>query len=289
MATAGRLASVVLMRARAWEADIANASLISDHACLDENILWGDMLKFIREQVELWKFQRTPLAQAIRQHTQEYFHGGSALTSFTQENKEKLVADFCQRVSLIYQSENPVLACRELLAEYMLLFAQLQVHCLKENEKAEMFYGENPYISGQLWRHIQESSDHHEELARYKWEDPELSPEDLVGIANTRCALYLYYVNGMNIVRNALGDESKDKDWFRPFVEAMLVNEEDHLRRKLDLPELVPGHLGALRYSVFLNYVVDGEQHPFFTWCREFPDSYLAGEGPTPKLRSATN
>jgi hypothetical protein len=242
------------------------------------------MLNFIKERVALWKFQRTPLAQAIRHHTQTYFHGDTVLKSFKQENKEKLVADFCQRISLIYQTNDPALACREALAEYTLLFAQLQVHCLKEGEKAKHFFSENPYISGQLWRHIRASSDHHEELARYKWENPDLADEELVGIANTRCALYLYYANGMNIVRMDLGDRSEGKDWFRPFVEAMLVNEEHQLREKLGLPALVPGNLGSLTYAVFLNYVINGEQHPFFSWCRDFPDNYLAGEGPTPKL-----
>jgi hypothetical protein len=246
------------------------------------------VLNFIKERIELWRFQRTPLAQAIRLHSQNFFHGGSVLTNFKQENKEKLVADFCQRASLIMQSPNPALACREALAEYTLLFAQLQVHCLKEFEKAQMFYSENPYISGQLWRHIRESSDHHDELARYKWENPELTDEDLLDIGNTRCAVYLYYANGLNLVRMELGDFSEEKDWFRPFVEAMLVNEEHRLRDELGLPSLVPGPLGSLQYAVLLDIVISGERHPFFKWCRDFPDRYLAGEGPAPKLAQAT-
>jgi len=245
------------------------------------------VLNFIKERVELWKFQRTPLAQAIRQHTQTYF-GMPSLASFTEENKTKLIGDFCQRAGMIYQSPNPVVACRETLAEYTLGFTKLQVHCLKEGEKADNFYNENPYISGQIWRHIRQSSDHHEELARWKWEDPDLTDEDLIGNANTRCALYLYYANGMNIVRRHLGDFSEEKDWFRPFVEACLVNEEHLLREKIGLPVLVPDKLlGSLIYGGFLNYVLNGEQNPFFAWTRDFPDHYLAGEGPPPRLATA--
>lgn len=246
------------------------------------------MLGFIKEQIDLWRFKRTPIAQAIRQHTQEYFSYPS-LASFSEDNKQKLVGDFCQRVSLIYQSPNPVMACREAVAEYTLMFTQLHVHCLKEFEKADQHYSENPYVSGQLWRHIRDSADHHEEIARWKWEEPELSDDDLIATANTRCALYLYYLNGMNLVRRELGDRSEGKDWFLPFVEACLVNEEHHVREKLGLPTLVPGPLGSLTYAGFLNYVLNGEQHPFFAWTRDFPDTYLAGEGPPPKLATAAS
>lgn len=31
---------------------------------------------------------------------------------------------------------------------------------------------------------------------------------------------------------------------------------------------------------LFLNFVVDGVQHPFFRWIQQWPDRYLAGEGP---------
>lgn len=245
------------------------------------------MLNFIKEQIDLWRFKRTPIAQAIRAHTAEYFSLPS-LAATKDENRERIVADFCQRIALIYSSPNPVLACREALADYTVLFARLQVHCLTESEKADAFYSDNPYISGQLWRHIRETSDHHEELAQWKWEDPDLTDDDLVALANTRAALCLYYLNGINIVRMEMRDRGSEKDWFRPFVEAMLVNEEHQLREKVGLPVLVPDEiLGSLVYGGFVNYVLSSEQNPFFAWTRDFPDLYLAGEGPPPKL--ATN
>ena len=243
------------------------------------------MFDLIKERIELWRFQRTPLAQAIKAHTQEYFSLPS-LASFSQESRERLVGDFCQRISLIYQSENPIVACREALAEYTLLLTQLHVHCLKEFEKAEQHYKNNPYISGQVWRHIRESSDHHEELAQWKSDSPELTDEDLIANANVRSALYLYYANGMNIVRLALGD-CTERNWYRPFVEACLVNDEHQVREKLGLPVLVPGIIGSLEYSVFLNFVISGEPDPFSAWQQAFPDTYLAGEGPAPKLAAA--
>jgi hypothetical protein len=245
------------------------------------------VLSYIKEQLALWRFKRSPLAQAIRAHTQEYFYGNTALSSFNQESKERLIGDFCQKAGAVYLSPNPILACRETQAEYVLLFAQLQVLCLTEGEKLDQFYSGNPYISGQLWRHIREASEHHDELAKAKWETPDLTDEELVAFANARCALLLYYANGFNIVRRELGDMADQKDWFRPFVEACLINEEHQIREKIDLPPLIPGALGSLVYSAFVNYVINGEPNPFFSWTRDFPDAYLAGEGPTPKLVAA--
>ena len=61
-----------------------------------------------------------------------------------------------------------------------------------------------------------------------------------------------------------------------------MVWEEDLIRQEIGLPRLVSGAVGALPYSVFLNYVVSGERNPFFTWTQNFPNHYLAGEGPLP-------
>ena len=244
------------------------------------------MLDYLKQRVAAWKWKRSPIGGALNIHTRHYFYGDTALASFKQENKEKLIMDFFGKVGAIGTGPNPIMACREALAEYTLLFAQLQVLCLKESEKAAQFYSDNPYVSGQLWRHVREAADHSDELARIKWETPDLTDEDLIDVANTRCALLLYYANGLNMVRMELGDMSEEKDWFRPFVEACLVNEEHLMREQLDLPTIIPGPLGSLVYATFLNYVVDGEQHPFFAWTRNFPDTYLAGEGPPPKLAS---
>jgi hypothetical protein len=81
-----------------------------------------------------------------------------------------------------------------------------------------------------------------------------------------------------------MGDRDREKDWFRPFVEAQLVRSEDITRQKLGLPRLVPGPLHALPYSTFLNMVVEGETNPFVSWTKAFPGLYLAGEGPLPAM-----
>lgn len=226
------------------------------------------------------KFKQSALGQALALHTQEYFYKGIALSHFSQASKDNLVADFYGKIIAIGQAPNPVMACREMLTEHVLHFAGLATLCLKENEKADQFYAANPYISGTIWHHIERAVENNQEMAQAKWANPDLDAADLVAYANTRSALMLYYVNGLNMVRMELGDRDPQKDWFRPFVEACMVVEEDRQRDKLGLEPLCPGVIRSLPYSLFLNFVVDGIQHPFFHWVQQWPDHYLAGEGP---------
>lgn len=101
------------------------------------------------------KFKQSTLGQALALHTQEYFYEDIALSHFSQVNKDKLIADFYAKIVAIGQAPNHVVACREMLAEYVLHFAGLATLCLKENEKADQFYAANPYISGTIWHHIE--------------------------------------------------------------------------------------------------------------------------------------
>lgn len=237
------------------------------------------MLNFLRQQIAQWRLKRSPLFQALQDHVDEYMNGDVATSTFSPENKQKLVDELYGRVDSVLGSSDPRMTCRELLAGYVVSYTHLRVHCLKADEKAEQPYRDNPYISGQLWKHIGRTSEHHEDLAQFKWEVPSLTDDELIGMGNTRCAVFLFFLNGFNILRRYLGDMSQEKDWLRPFVEALLVFEEHHLREKLGLPTLVPDLLDGVRYSTFLEDVLSGEPNPFFTWARRYPDTYLAGQG----------
>lgn len=226
----------------------------------------------------LKKWQRTELGQALHQHTMEYFHGDTLLQSFKQENKESLVMDFYGKVFALSQSENWLIELRERLTEAVLLYTHLQVLCLTKEEKADTFYSGSPYVSGQLYRHISEAAQFHDELAQIQWENDGLTDEDLISAANTRSVLYLYYLNGWNIVRVAL-EGTTPKPWFRPFIEARLISEEAHYREKLRLPSLLKGPEDGLIYGSFMNYVLPGRPNPLFEWSKDWPEYCLASEG----------
>ena len=67
-----------------------------------------------------YKFKRSTLGRALAQHTHDFFHSGSALSHISQSNKDRLVQDFYSRVVGIGAADNPAMACREALAEYVL-------------------------------------------------------------------------------------------------------------------------------------------------------------------------
>ena len=243
------------------------------------------LLDYAKAQIGVWNFKRSPLGQALRAHTQQFFYSNDTLSWMSPENKLKHPQQLMTDLVNAQQAASPALALREKLAEYVIIFCQHTALCLKEGEKAGQSYAANPYISGKLHEHIVEAAKHNEELAEFIWkEGRNVSADELISVANTRSALCLYYANGLNMARIAIGDTDPDKDWYKPFVEAMLVWEEGTYRQKLGLPQLVSGLVGTLPYSTYLNYVVDGELNPFYTWVKNWPDRYLAGEGPVPEV-----
>jgi hypothetical protein len=223
------------------------------------------------------------LEKALKDHVQEYFYSGHALSGMKPENKERLVGELFTQLSAIEASPDPRMTLRERLAEYVLMFAQLQLLCLTEDEKAEHIFKDSPYISGRIHHHIVQAAEHVEDAAQLVWgQDGKATTEELMNFANARSAMMLFYVNGLNLARIVAGDTDAAKDWFKPFVEAMLVWKEHVLRMELGLPALLSDPRSGLSYSTFMNYVLNGEANPFFSWTRAHPDLYLAGEGPRP-------
>ena len=226
-----------------------------------------------------YKFKRSPLGQALTHHVQEYFYSGHILSWTNQANKDKFVEDFYGKLVECEQSENSAMALRVKLVEHTLLYSQHQILCLTSKEKSEHFFAANPYITGEISEQIMEAAEHVEEAKQFIWQHNGATVEELNDFANTRSALMLFYANGFNIARIAIGDSDPAKDWFLPFVEAQMVWQEDHMRQALALPRLLSSSLDGVEYLMMMEYVLNGERNPFFTFRQNFPTSYLAGEG----------
>jgi hypothetical protein len=239
-----------------------------------------DLIEGIRSFLAMRRFMKTPLAQALKQHTEDYFYGNTVLSGFTEELKHKQIEGMTRQMAAALQAPNAALAIREGLVGYSFQYAQLQVLCLLKDEKQETFYSGNPYISGELHHQIDAAAEHVEELAQYKWESGAIG-QHLIDFCNGRCAIYLYYMNAFDIARIELGDKT-DPDWFRPLVEADLVWVENSIRSKMGLPPTVTDMIEALAYSSMSNMVENGAANPFYEWCKAWPDKYLAGRGPMP-------
>jgi hypothetical protein len=223
-------------------------------------------LKRRREKKAFREWQNSLLGKALASHTHEYFAKYPRLADFSEETKDKIVRDFYHKIFSLLQAENPFLAMRELLASYALGFAELQVLCLTEEEKGAAFYSDCPYVSGQMHHHIDKAVNHVEELGELKWKRPDTTNSELVSFCNSRCVLYLYYLNGFNYVRGEFDDLDKQKDWLRPFLESMLIWHEAQIREKMGLPSLLPNSLDGLKHSTFVNLVVNGHKNPYFAW-----------------------
>jgi hypothetical protein len=103
-------------------------------------------------------------------------------------------------------------------------------------------------------------------LREAKWKLPELTADGLVALCNARSCRLLFYFNGLQQVRYQFNDYDRQKDWFRPFVRAMLIWHEDMRRADMGLPSLLPDELPGLKYCDFMNLVVDGAANPYYEW-----------------------
>jgi hypothetical protein len=171
-------------------------------------------------------------------------------------------------------SPNPFLAFREELAGSTYAYAELQVLCLKPDERSDIH--NSPYISGDLYPYIRRCKDHHEWIARVLWENPDISDEDLIAMLNAQCVLFLYHMNGLNIIRGLFERRTLDdpKDWFKPFVRSMLIFAENTHRGKLRLPsrcgEDFDGSIRSLQHATFMDFVRTGAEQPLFAWERHY-------------------
>jgi hypothetical protein len=228
------------------------------------------LLERIRFHFFMRKWRRTPIGRLLTAHTNKYFYGPTAsLRFFSQKDKEKLIGEFYQRIFAFPNASNPFLAFREDIANVVTGYASLQVLCLKPEEKAQSYYAQARYISADLHHHIRACAAHNEELKEILWQNPQFTDEDIVSAVNTRCAVYLHAVNGLNILRSEFGESlDKGKDWFRPFIVSAMIFQEETYRRKIGLPSLLPrsDDIVALEHSTFFTGVVEGERNPLYGW-----------------------
>lgn len=215
------------------------------------------------------------LEEALQEHTARYFDSGQALARFPPDARSGIIDDLRKRISGIHGSLDGKAQLRRLIAEYVLLYAGLCVMSLTEDEKEVMEYGRNPYITGHLHHHVRQAARLNDEMRLPI--NTGLGDEALVAFANSRAAVMLYYANALNMVRVRRGDIGPTIDWYQPFVEAMLVWEEDNARERLGLPRVVPGKLHGLPYYGYLEMVLAGEIDPVGCWKAKFPQLHLAG------------
>jgi hypothetical protein len=227
----------------------------------------------IKRRWQEHKFRQTVEAQALRAHTRRYFNE-TMLRSLSKQEKNRHIHEFLQNLGRILTSQNQFLSFREQLGSSVAGYAELQVLCLKPEEKSDVH--DSPYLSGELYPYIRQCKDHVEWVGRLLWERPTINDDDLIATLNARCVLILYHANGLNILRGLFEHRSLDdpKDWFKPFVRSMLIAAENTHREKLNLPSMLgegfEAMIRALQHATFLNFVVDGAEQPLFASERHY-------------------
>ena len=218
------------------------------------------------------KLRATPLGKDLEDLTVRIFHTESKLRFWDEESKAQHIGAFYEKVFSLLNQDNAHVKFREELASAVIAYAQLQVLCLKPEEKADLFYADAKYVSGELFRHIRACCAHNEDMGKLLWEVPDMSDEDLVAVANTRSLVWMYQAYGWNLVRSAFHERVvPGKDWFNPFVLSMMIFAEDRYRADVGLPSLFAADdFGAIEHSTFMNLVVNCAEHPLYEWEKNY-------------------
>jgi hypothetical protein len=224
------------------------------------------LLDRLAQRRAIAKFQRSPVGQALLRHTEDCF-ATTVMRHFSADSKQDVINQFGASIAEIVSADNPFLKLREEIAGVAFAYANLQVLCLLPEEKPALHFADCPYITGELNQHIIRCAQHNEELKELLWKHPDYTARDLTGFCNVRCARYIYFLNGYEIVRKEFKDfePTPGKDWLRPLVTSALIWCEDTYRKEIGLPSLLPRFDGLL-YSTFLNSVANGNQNPLFEW-----------------------
>jgi len=231
------------------------------------------LLDKLRNYWFMRRWKKSTVGRALSDHTQNFFYGEGRLRYFDQATKDKLIGDFHQQIFLLPSAPDPFLQFRKHLASCVVGYASLQVLGIKPEEKAVAFYGHAKLISGELYRHIRACVDHNEELREILWENPDITDDDLVEGASTRAAVWLYYANGLNLVRPEFGETiGKGKDWYRPYVASAMVIQEEAYRRAIGLPSFTTPETSfrPFEHSTFMTWVAQGERNPLYAWEKHY-------------------
>ena len=130
------------------------------------------------------------------------------------------------------------------------------------------------YISAMLSGYLRQAADFNKEVARLIWEHPQCTHDELITLVNVSADIYLYYLNGWNLIRTTTKIDQVsnfERDWFRPFVTSTLISSEHFAREKLGLPSLFnDGSTVPLLHASFMAIVANGEANPLFEWERSY-------------------
>jgi hypothetical protein len=248
-----------------------------------------EKMSMIKSLVDKWRakqalkgLEKNPLYQVAIHTIRETLSDKSAGLgkNASQKFKEELAGDILKVVTEVVLADNQIMVNRVKLADAVVMTAKFQVLVMpSEIESEEEVTGlrGKPGITGQLKAQIREIAEKDETIKRLAWSLDNPTDKDIY-----EACLFQYWTYGLSaqvhqMLRLQLNDYHQDpqKDWYRPFMEAMCAWEEHNFREAIGLPGILAeqdeyGSNAALKYSTFINMVLDGSKYPNF----EFQEYY---------------
>jgi len=240
-------------------------------------MVWG-WFKNFKEKRNVCEIEKNPIYSIAMASAAETLNNKShGLGKHASDNfKKDLIKNLPEAIIKIVLSENPIMANREAFAGNLIMTAKYQVLVLPdENEPEEDVTGlrEKLGISGKLKKHIKEIAEKDEEIKKLAWGMDNPNEVDLYEACLFRYWTYHFWTSVYNTIRLQLNDFHADpeKDWYRPFFEKMCAWEEQQFREKIGQEDILDdstpaGRLRGLKYSTFMNIVLNGHKYPNLEW-----------------------
>jgi hypothetical protein len=204
---------------------------------------------------------------------------GIPLQNFIDDDERGALArELFLEINGICNAFDPVVACREKLAQTMIRFASFQVLVippLPEPDPTDL--RSQPGISGELTEHLVQIAENNYELRSELYGEMDSPTFDNLWESLQRAYWQTYwFLETFNAARLELGDYQDDHDWFMSFKHAACANYEHIYRREINLPSVFDENLAAIAptaYSIFTDIVLSGAENPELEWRDYYKDS----------------
>lgn len=217
--------------------------------------------------------ENDPLFKVAVERSRELIQTMGLDKQFQPSTIERTGTDILNEVVSIITANDRFARMRELLTEGTLSRAKLQV-LVMEPEPVEDPTGLRAmgYLSGELKSHLVDIVRADDKLEQWMYRVvPELTPDNVWNAILMRYWIDAWRAEVFNAVRRQMGDckPAGQGDWYIKFLHAICVYEEDKARKSIGLPTLLPNNefgIEALKYSTFMNIVLDGAMYPDVAW-----------------------
>ena len=217
------------------------------------------LIKRVREWVYAVRWVNSPVGKAVMCHCDEFFSQCPQLAS----QKERLRNKLLEEISEVYSSSNQLLKLRGLIVERVLQYSLFSTLSFDSEKIRVYFKGGSGFVSGELTVYAGDVLRDTE----YKIPEEVNSIEMMKMYLSLQADCFMFYINGLKYVRAGFEDFQvvKENDWLIDLIKCSIIWQEYVIREKLGLDTRING-LDAVRYSLLINMVEEGEIDPLSHW-----------------------